>query len=158
MFDIFFSVNVSLDIFKQKEKLKEIKIPDNYNLISVTLDYQKDQFCIMLFGKSLLYKRQLKFLLNDKIDDISIIKIKIEEKIKEEIKVVNDDLNFVNMFSLLLSKTTEKENKNLINLFKDDLTRFEIIMEETYRNTYQLSKGTYETILWKPIIMKQKKR
>lgn len=153
MFNIFFSANVSLDIFKEKDKLKEIKVSEDYKLSSITFDCKEDKLFIFIFGKSLLYERRLKIVLNNnKTLDIEVIKNKIEERINKEIKDVNEDMDFVNMFSLLLSKMKEKSLKELMNSFDNDLKRFKNIMEETYKNTYKLTNGVYETIFWEKIM------
>lgn len=153
MVQIFFSSNLDVEFFKCKEKLCDLNIPENYNLSFILINKKDSNIIINIVGKSELYNKKLKIIIGEHINNIDYIKSRIENAILDEIKLVNNDIEFINSFINILYKYKNQKSK-LFDNYKNELNRFEKIMNKTYKDSYKITDGLYEDIYWKPYFAK----
>ena len=155
MFKLLFSANIDLDIFKNKDKLKNIKQFDSFKIYSIVIDQIGNRIFINIYGKSKLYKRKLKDSIEYKDYIINDIKNKIEDIIDKEIENVNSDLEFLSIIIPKLNECRKTLSKDkILSQYKNDIKRFIDITEHTYIElAYKSDNGLYSYLIFKNYYM-----
>lgn len=152
--NVVFSASITDDIFEKRNVLTGIEIPTEFKLSLIYLALKKNVIFLKVVGKTDLYNKKILNKIKYEQDNSNIIyevKNKIISIVNHEILETKSDISFLNELlpRLILYKN---KSKDLIEkkIGTTDLKRFLNIMSKTYRNTYKMTEGIYENLIWKP--------